>query len=265
MRLRRLALSALVMIPPVSGVLATSGSAAPAADDVNVVVVLWKSGRPVPEARAAPPFKLEFAMGAAGGVIQRVSMSASLPAGLSWGTDGPDSDEGCQGTAPAVCTQELAVGGAGTVGGGWLWDVVADRPGQYEVTASITPTEPDPNPSNNSHTLRFEVVAPASTPPAIARTVASAVKLAPPRPKAGSVVTATVRVSRDGVAVQPTRVSCTASIGTAKVKGTTRAASGTAACSYRTASSAKGRTLKGSVAFTAGGQRFARRFSTKLG
>jgi hypothetical protein len=261
MRLRRRALYALVMVVSVSGTLASSGSAAPAADDVLVVVQLWKSGRVVPEARAVPPFKLGFAIDAAGGVIQRVTMSVSLPAGLSWGADGPDPAEGCQGTAPAVCTQELTVGGAGTVGGGWLWDVVANRPGQYEVTASVTPTEPDPNPSNNSHTLRFEVVAP----PVIARTVAGAVKLSPPRPRAGSVVTATVRVSRDGAPVRPTRVSCTGAIGAAKVKGTARAASGTAACSYRTARSAKGRTLKGSIALNAGGQRFSRRFSTKLG
>jgi hypothetical protein len=255
-------LAALLVV----AVVAAPAAAAPAADDVLVVIQLWKSGRAVPEGRAAPPFKLGFAIDAAGGVIQRVTMSVSLPAGLSWGADGPDPAEGCQGTAPAVCTQDLTVGGAGTVGGGWLWDVVADRPGQYEVTASVTPTEPDPNPSNNSHTLRFEVVAPPTiAPPAITRTVAGAVKLSPPRPRAGSVVTATVRVSRDGAPVRSTRVSCTGAIGAGKVKGTARAASGTASCSYRTARSAKGRTLRGSVAFTAGGQRFSTRFSAKLG
>lgn len=48
----------------------------------------------------------------------------------------------------------------GTVGAGYVWDVVADRAGTYEITASVTATEPDPDTSDNTHTFRFEVVQP---------------------------------------------------------------------------------------------------------
>jgi hypothetical protein len=42
-----------------------------------------------------------------------------------------------------VCTLTLGQNAAGTVGGVWRWDVVADQPGAYEVTAAVTPALPD--------------------------------------------------------------------------------------------------------------------------
>ncbi len=65
--------------------------------------------------------------------------------------------------------------------------------------------------------------------------------------------------------MKPTAVACAGSIGGAKLKGTPNAARGTATCSYRTPKSGKGKTLRGSVSFTAGGTDFTKRFSARLG
>jgi hypothetical protein len=203
-------------------------------------------------------------------VEQSVTMTIALPQGLRWGNDGPDPSEGCAGTAPAVCTGRIESRG-GIVDAGWSWDVVADRNGTYEITASVQPAEPDPNPANNTTTFRFEVAAPSSGGGGgsggggSAAVTASAVRVTPARPKAGAIVGAAVRVSAGGAAIRPTRVVCAGSVGSARVTGTPRAASGTAACTYRTPRSAKGKTLRGSVVFTARGQGFTRRFATKLG
>ncbi len=95
-------------------------------------------------------------------------------------------------------------------------------------------------------------------------TVAGVAKLAPAKPRAGSSVTASVRVTAGGAGVKPTKVTCAGTIGRAKVKGKPRAAAGAAKCVYRTPRAAKGKTLKGSVSFTTGGKRFTKRFSVRL-
>ncbi len=94
---------------------------------------------------------------------------------------------------------------------------------------------------------------------------ASAVRLSPARAKAGSTVVASVRVTRGGSPVRPSRVACTASLGGAKLKGSARAASGVASCLFRTPKSAKGKRLAGSVSFRAGGTAFTKRFAARLG
>jgi hypothetical protein len=161
----------------------------------------------------------------------------------------------------------------GTIGAGYLWDVVAERPGVYEITASAEPTELDPNLSNNTDTSRFEVT-PASAPPAggggsggggSASATAGAARLTPAKPRAGATVAATVRVTAGGAVIRPSGVACTASIGTTRLKGMPKAARGAATCTFRTPTAAKGKSLRGSVDFTARGQRFTKRFSATLG
>jgi len=98
----------------------------------------------------------------------------------------------------------------------------------------------------------------------LAAAVASAARLAPAKPKAGRAVTATVRVTAGGASVKPTKVACKGAIGKKKLKGKPRAAIGSAKCTYRTPRAAKGKRLKGSVAFTARGKRFTKRFAVKL-
>jgi len=261
-RLRPTLLLATLGLVALAPCLTPAATARPAADDVLLTIQLGHAGNPLPGTTTEANFGLVFIVETQVGVVQAVKLTVGLPDGLHWGRDAPDPGEGCQGTAPAVCTQTLETNSGGTVGGGYYWDVVADRLGSYEVTATVEPTELDPNLSNNTSTFRFEVVQPASGAAAV---VASAAKLTPAKPKAGSLVTATVSVSAGGVPVRPMRVACTAQVGGATLKGAPRAASGSATCRYRTPRSARGKTLRGKISFTARSMMFTKRFSTRLG
>jgi hypothetical protein len=125
------------------------------ADDVSVAVGLQMSQSP--GQTTSLNFKIFVEVPSAAGVEQRFTATIRLPAGLRWGADGPDRTEGCTGTEPAVCTQVMQRNQAGTVAGGWTWDVVAERGGVYEITASVQPERPDPDLANNTSTLRVEV------------------------------------------------------------------------------------------------------------
>jgi hypothetical protein len=93
---------------------------------------------------------------------------------------------------------------------------------------------------------------------------ASAVKLSPSIPKAGAAVIAKVQVTAGGAPVRPTGVSCTGKAGATKLKGTPRAAVGTATCAYRPPKTAKGKRLSGAIELVARGEPFTKRFSAKL-
>jgi hypothetical protein len=82
--------------------------------------------------------------------------------------------------------------------------------------------------------------------------------------RAGSTVTASVRIVLGGRPVRPTRVTCAATIGGARVQGVPRATRGRASCTYRTSPAATGKTLRGAVAFTARAKRYVRRFAVRL-
>jgi hypothetical protein len=247
----------------------TAGAAAgsPTSDDVSLGIQAFNTTDLLhPTTTPGTKFKLAFAVDTAGGVSQVVVVRVGLPDGLRWGVDGPDPGEGCTGTAPAVCRQALLTNGAGTVEGGYIWDVIADHLGTYDVTATVEPEQPDPNRANNTATLHFEVVGGSTGGQGgdTSRATASAVKLSPTRPRAGSTVVASVRVTKGGSAVRPTRVRCAASMGAVKVKGTARAASGVASCLFKTPRGGAGKRLTGSVSFSAGGASFTRRFAAKL-
>ena len=165
--------------------------------------------------------------------------------------------------------QELQVGPSGTLGAGWVWDVIADRPGVYDVTASVQSERPDPNTSNNTQTLRFEVVASSGSSGgggggSVSVSVSS-VKLTPARPKAGLPIVATASVKADGSPVKPTKVVCAGTLAGKKAIGTGKALTGKATCRYPTPKSAKGKTLAGSMAITARGKTIMKRFATRLG
>jgi hypothetical protein len=245
----------------------SSASGRPQVDDLSLDVFLT-SGNLMSKTNGLR-FQLAFEVSSSSGVPHEFTLTTSLPAGLSWGTDGPDPSEGCSGTAPAVCTQTTSANPAGTVGGGWQWDVVASAAGFYEVTASVESPEPDPDLSNNRDTFRFEVAEPPSGGGGGggggASVSASAVSLKPAKPKAGATVMATVRVTSGGNAVRPQRLTCGGTLGTTRVSGRPRTTAGTASCGYRTTRAAKGKTLRGTIAFTAGGRKLSRRFSVKLG
>jgi hypothetical protein len=196
-----------------------------------------------------------------------------LPAGIAFGgTDLPDPTEGCTATATtATCSLALEPI-AGRSGVSWGWDLVAAAPGSYVLTAELVQsTDVDPDPSNNRATVT--VVASAPQPPSggggggggSASVSAGAVKLSPAKPKAGSRLVASVRVTRGGSPVKPTGVTCTASVAKSKVRGGAKSSSGVASCLFKTPKAGKGKTLHGSVSFRAGGQSFTKRFSAKLG
>lgn len=248
-------------------VLASPISARSAADDVSINVLLEFPGE-TPTKTAGLNFRILVAANGLSGVAQVVTVRISLPSGLQWGTDAPDSTDGCTSTQnSAVCTKEMAPSPAGTLNAVWSWRLVADRPGLYEVSATVEPAESDPDLSNNSTTFRFEVTLPASGGGggSSATVAASAVKLTPAKPKAGSLVAATVRVTVDGAPVRPSKLNCTGRLGSAALAGSPRVRAGSATCSYRTPRTAKSKTLRGAVSFTAREKRFTKRFSTKLG
>jgi hypothetical protein len=98
---------------------------------------------------------------------------------------------------------------------------------------------------------------------ALSATAASARPAAAPIP-AGSIVTASVRIILGGAPARPTRVTCSGTIGGVRVRGMPKATRGKASCTFRTSTAAKGKTLRGAVAFTARAERYVRRFSVRL-
>jgi hypothetical protein len=212
----------------------------------------------------------------------RPKVRVVLGGGLRWGEDDPDATEGCTNTpTTGDCQSPVDLQPVvGQSGGGWFWDVVAPADGTYTLSAELYDlAQPDPVPSNNTSTITVVVKEASGSSGGSGQggsgsagsggggstVVAGALKLSPAKPKAGSTVVASARVTRGGSALRPSSVTCAASVGKGKVKGTPKAASGLAACAFRTPKSAKGKSLVGSVSFRAGGQRFVKRFATRLG
>ena len=260
----------------------TSGAGAKgAAVDVDAFVGVGSTLRDVrPQLNGATvQTKLKFWAGPGIDLITAlpatVAVRFDLPAGVAFGgVDLPDPTESCTGTATsATCTVPLEPI-AGRNSGGWGWDLVAAAPGTYVLTAEIVQaSDTDPDLSNNRATVTIVASdAPSSgggsggggSGGGSAAIAASAVKLSPATPKAGSTVVASVRVTKGGSPVRPTGIACSATVGKTKVKGGAKSASGVASCLFRTPVGGKGKILAGSVSFAAGGQSFTKRFSAKL-
>ena len=256
--------------------------AAPAA--VDLYVTLW-AGTSLRDLRGQPngatvQTPLSFWSGPGLDLINPEAATAAvrftLPPGISFGgQDLPDANEGCTATqTTATCSWHLEpVAGRNSIN--WGWDLKAAAPGSYVFTAELVEhSGGDAEPSNNRATLTI-IAGDAAAPGGgagggggggggAAAAKASAVKLAPARPSAGSTVVASVRVTRGGSPIRPTGVSCSGSIGGTKVRGSAKSSSGVASCLFRTPKGAKGKTLSGSVAFRAGGTAFTKRFAAKL-
>ncbi len=256
--------------------LASSAGGAPAAVDIHLDIVVGSSprtGRPVPNGGTATVASLSFAAGVEVSLVTALPASATvrltLPDGLTWGSDLPDPTESCTSTpATGQCQTPPLEPIAGRNSVGWGWDVVAARTGSYVLRAQIvSASEPDPEPSNDSASVTVVVTEAPSPPPppGAGGTSVGAAKLAPARPKAGSTVVASVRMTVGGSPVRPSGVVCTATAGATRLKGVGRAGSGSATCTYKTPRGAKGKVLRGAVSFTAAGSRYARRFSARLG
>lgn len=243
---------------------AATAPASPRASNITVSIVVGTAVRnipTIPNGGSATVPRLSFKAGvnveSTGPDEATIRVRFELPAGLRWGVDLPDSSENCSSTASVAECRSPQPLFSTTPGAGWAWDVEADAPGTYVLKAElIESSTSDPDPSNNSSSITVVVTQPAVT--------ASAAKVSPARPKAGAVVSARVAVSAGGEAATPSGVTCAGSVGKSRLAGTGKAGSGVAICRYRTPRSAKGKTLRGTVAFSAGGTQITRRFAVKL-
>jgi hypothetical protein len=256
--------------------LASAAGAAPRANvDLQIDIVVGSSvrtARSVPNGGTATVAGLNLAAGVEIGLITALPASAkvrlTLPDGLTWGTDLPDPGEGCTSTASTgECQTPVLEPIAGRNAVGWGWDVVAARTGSYVLRAEIvSASDPDPEPSNDTASVTVVVTEASSPPPpgGGGGVRVGAAKVSPAKPKAGSTVVATVRMTDGANPTRPSGVTCTATAGAAKVRGVGRAGNGAATCTYRTPKSGKGKLLRGSVSFTAAGAKYTKRFSVKL-
>jgi hypothetical protein len=243
----------------VAFLLALSGSALgrASADDLSVLVHFVRDSRATTTTSLANDVAFEIFTD---GPSQTVTMRYALPAGLTFGDDVPDPSENCTNGATVVCT--IALTPSNNLQAGWSWPIVASAPGTYTITATVEGERPDAVPANNSATFTFEIK-PAS--PRSATVSVSAAKATPANARAGRPVTFTSTVRVDGVAARPSKVTCTATLGGKRVKGTPHAATGTAGCRYATRKADKGKRLNGSMKVTAGGKTLTKRFAAKLG
>jgi hypothetical protein len=259
---------------------ATSSAALPADADLSLRLTLGRGGAEIPDKTTGSNFQIVITVDSAA-AVEQTAITVGLPEGLRWGNDAPDPTEGCTGTAPAVCRQRLSTNPVGTFGGGCFWDVVADRPGTYDVTASVTGEQPDPDAVNNTATLRFEVVASSGGGAGgggggnggggsggrrlVGRREGKRSEAVTSEAQ-GRLDRRRFRSCHEGrLGLRPRGVACAASVGRVKVKGPPKAASGVASCLFKTPKSAKGKQLAGSIAFTAGGSSFTKRFAARLG
>jgi hypothetical protein len=274
----------LVSCAAVLGV--SAAAAAPTA--TNVHVFIGAAPTPVPSDRLIPPTPNGGTKSIAGlrfFALPHVANTGPDPAtfrvrfelapGLRFATGRPDVDaEKCSSTptvAECRVTDPLPPGSEEV---GWQWEIVAERSGSYAMRAEVLDlSTTDSDLADNTTTITVVLSATEGGGGSgeggggggSAAATATAAKLTPAKPKAGTAVLASVRVHAGGAPVRPTRVACIATVGSLKLRGAPRAASGQALCTFRTPSTANGELLRGSVAFTARGQRFTKRFSARLG
>lgn len=260
---------------------AASASAAPTAANLQIAILVGP-----PPAGTQPPSYPNGASVTIGGLNfvagllvrntgpdpATVKAQIELPAGLHWGTDGPDPSEACTVGETSVCSIDLGTQGNFAFAG-WGWDVVADAVGSYTLKVQVIESSTsDPDTSDNASSVTVVVTQPAGGAEGgsgggsgSAAVAASAVKVSPAKPKAGSTVVASVRVTQGGSPVRPTGIACAATIGKTKIKGGVKSSSGVASCLFKTPKTGKGKTMLGSISFKAAGQGFTKRFSKRLG
>jgi hypothetical protein len=249
----------------------SSASATPAANDVGIQTGFGALGE-IDVGKTTTPFtSFSFSVIVSGDSPAPVTVHLTIPQGLAMGAPVSGSAGSCTGTTELVCTGNITQDF--NTSALWAWNVVASGPGSYSIGASVSSADADPNPSNNSVTFAFQVTAPsggggggggAGGGGGGAAVTVSGVKVSPASPRAGSPVTATVRVKRGGSAARPSRVGCAAKVGTAKAAGKGKTALGSAACTFKTRAAAKGKTLRGTMTVVVGGKSIRRTFSARF-
>ena len=164
----------------------------------------------------------------------------------------------------AQCTQSgLSASCTGNVIGGdkyadsYRLDLRATRAGSYTVRSSVRIVgEADADPSDNEAELAVVV---SEAPLAV-----SGFRLSPSPPRAGRAVQATLLLARGGVPARPERVVCAAKVAGKAITGRPVRLANGARCLWSLRPSAKGQRLAGSIAATAGGKTFTRRFAANV-
>jgi hypothetical protein len=274
MQLAATGIVAVILAAPSAVATAAPAARAVASVSLNITVDQALASRQsiptiVPSGGTKTLSKLGFV---AGGVLTSVGpdpvgvhMRFELPPGLHWGADAPDPSENCVGTATIGDCRTSADLDPNQFRGdaGWLWNVVADAPGSYVLKAEILETStPDTDPTDNSSSVT--VVITGSINGGASGVATGAVRVSPAAPRAGSVVVARVRVTSGGRPTRPTKLACSARVGTVAIPGSAHATVGTATCVLRTQKSMSGKTLRGTLTFTAGGTRIVKHFAAKL-
>ena len=247
-------------------VVATTSTARTAANDVGIQVGIGSLGV-IENDKTTVPRDFSLSVVVAGDAPAPVTVDIKSSPALQLGTPAPGSAGTCSGTSELICNGALDQTAGGTYAL-WSWRVISAEPGAYVITASATSPEADPD-----HRITVERFLPGCAADSGgggggggggSSVTASRAKLSPARPKAGRSVVATVRVTKDGSAVRPSRVTCAAKAGTTTLKGKAKAASGSASCTFKTPASAKGKSLHGTVTVSALGKTIRRTFSAGL-
>ncbi len=239
--------------------------------DIGIATTFGTSAFPaVPNGGTATVASRDFLVGVRVRLIPAQSESATmrleLSDGLTWGADNPTATANCTGTTrTAECqTMPIRPDPAGDTEEHFGWNVVASRLGRFTVKAEIVAgSTPDPVLANNAASVA--VIVAEFTGVGSGSVTAGGARITPARPKAGSIVSAAVRVLADGPPVRPTAVKCTGTLARSKLDGTPHAGRGTATCTYHPPRSAKGKTLRGTISFKVRTKGFMRRFSVRLG
>jgi hypothetical protein len=205
----------------------------------------------------------------------QIRLRTELGGGLRWGSDGPDPGESCTATeTTGECTTDDLQPVTGRASSGWSWEVAAPANGTYTFEGTIVQSpHTDPVAGNNSSKITIVVAEPTGGTGGSGAgggsggstsVSASAVAVSPAKPKAGGAFRATVRITAGGAPVRATSVTCTGFIGKVTLRGIGTGRSGSATCLYRTPLGARGKTVRGTVTFTARATKVTRRFSARL-
>jgi hypothetical protein len=214
--------------------------------DVNFITL----GDP-PQRLAGTAFPLRIGVGNSGPDTSHYRLRLLLPAGARLVDAG---DLGCTGTGDLSCQAEDAPAGYSSDG---RVIVVAEAPGSYTFVARVTEMgATDATPANNEASLTVNVVAGARV------LVAGALAVKPAKPRAGSSLTLSFRVTdpASGRAVVPSAARCSASPGRVRA----RVVGGRATCKVTTPVQARGKTVRGVLIAIIAGRRLSRSFSITL-
>lgn len=159
----------------------------------------------------------------------------------------------CTGTRDLACVSEDAPVSQDLFGG--VASFAAAERGSYTLLVRLTDlTVSDPDLTNNQASVIVNVVQHTLA--------ASGFTLVPARSRAGSSFVVSFRVldKTVGQSVVPTAAKCISSLGTAR----SRVLNGRATCVVKTPSSARGKTVRGTLTAVVGGRSVSQRFSVRL-